>query len=155
MNFKNLIYIAAGVSFSIVIGAAVYEHMAVWPRAFKAVPASLTMLQGEYGLNAEVFWKTIHPVTLLLLITTLVMSWKTSRKMNVLATLIGYVIILGITFTYFVPELLSITQTAYADTVDASLTKRGGTWTTLSIVRLFTLIGLAINYFLGLTKSND
>ena len=150
---KELLYAFTCLSFAIVIGAAVYEHIAVVPRWSAAPPASLTMFQGEYGLNAAPFWKLIHPVTLLLMITTLVIFWKTGSRIHILVPLSVYVAILAVTAVFFVPELLSITQTPLSDIADAMLTKRAQTWETMSIVRLGVLVGLAIYLFLGLGKA--
>lgn len=152
MNFKAILYAFACLSFSVVIGAAVYEHLAVVPQWSAAPPVSLSMFQGKYGLNAGAFWMPIHPVTLLLLIGALVFSWKTAGRKHVLITLTGYAIILGITAIYFVPELLAITGTAFSETIDPSLTERAGQWELLSLVRLSVLVGLAMVLFLGLTR---
>lgn len=155
MNFKNLIYCFACLSFSVVIGAAIYEHLAVVPRWTAGPPASLAMFRGDYGLYAQAFWMPIHPVTLALLLLTLLLSWKSPRRTNVLTTLIGYVAILVITFIYFVPELIAITSTPYSDTVDAALTERAEKWEMLSLVRLGFLIILSLTLFMGLTRSNN
>jgi hypothetical protein len=152
MNLKAILYAFACLSFSVVIGGAVYEHLAVVPQWSAAPPVSLSMFQGKYGLNAAAFWIPIHPVTLLLLIGALVFSWKTEGRKHVLITLTGYVIILGITATYFVPELLAITGTPFSETIDPSLTERAGRWELLSLVRLSVLVGLAVVLFLGLTR---
>jgi hypothetical protein len=152
MNFKDTLYAFACLSFSVVIGGAVYEHLAVVPQWSAEPPFSLSMFQGKYGLNAAAFWMPIHPVTLLLLIAALVVSWKTGGRNNVLITLAGYVTILGITAVYFVPELLAITGTAFSGTIDPSLTQRANRWELLSLVRLTVLVGLAIVFFSGLTR---
>jgi hypothetical protein len=154
MNFKNLIYSIACLSFSVVIGAAIYEHLAVVPRWAAGPPASLSMFQGDYGLYAQAFWIPIHPITLALLLLTLIISWKSPRRTNVLTNLIGYVAILVITSIYFVPELIAITTTPYSDTVDAALTERAEKWEMLSLVRLGFLIILSLILFMGLTRSN-
>ncbi|WP_199474285.1 hypothetical protein [Adhaeribacter pallidiroseus] len=135
-----------------VIGAAIYEHRAVVPQWSAAPPASLSMFQGKYGLNAGAFWMYIHPVTLFLLMAALALSWKTARKKNLLITAAGYLAILGITAIYFVPELMAITGTPFSETVDPSLIKRAQLWELLSLFRLAVLVGLAIYLFLGLTK---
>jgi len=153
-NAKNLIYILTCLSFSIIIGAAFYEHLAVWPRAFSAIPASLSMNQGEYGLNAEAFWSIIHPITLFLVITTLILFWKSVRRKNILICLIGYIIVLAVTGIYFVPELMDITSTQYTSEINEALTNRGQQWVKLSILRLIFLIGLSLILFLGLSKAN-
>ncbi len=152
MIFKNIVYALACLSFSVVIGAAIYEHVAVVPQWAAAPPASLSMFQGEHGLNPAPFWMAIHPVTLLLLLASLFLSWKTGRRKNILITVSVYVLILVITFIYFVPELLSITGTAFSAEVDSSLTKRARLWEILSLARLAVLIVLSVTLFMGLSK---
>jgi hypothetical protein len=153
MNPRNILYALACLSFSVIVGAAIYEHTALWPAAFSEPPKSLSVFQGPYRLNAALFWMFVHPVTLLLFVITLVVSWKTDRRKHVLVTLVGYIIILLATFSFFVPELLELTGATYSDTVDASLQSRGVRWITLSLVRAGVLIVLAINLLLGLTTA--
>jgi hypothetical protein len=153
MDLKNLIYSITCLSFAIVIGGAVYEHLAVVPQWTAAPPRSLAMFQGTYGLQAQNFWKPIHPVTLLLFIATLYTSWKSARKINVLVAAIGYFAVLVITFAFFVPELIAITTTAYADHLDLGLAQRASRWESLSLIRLAFLILLSLVLFFGLTKS--
>ena len=150
---KNFIYVLACLCFTIMIGGAVYEHLSVVPHWSAAPPASLSMFQGEYGLNPEPFWKIVHPVNLVLFITALIVNWKSERRKNILLPLVIYVVILAITAIYFVPELLSITRTTFAAVSDPGLTQRASQWEMLSIVRLFVLLATAIYLFLGLPKS--
>ncbi len=154
MNFRNILYASACLSFSVIAGAAIYEHVALWPAAFSEPPKSLSVFQGPYKLNPAPFWMAIHPVTLVFMTITLILNWKTTRRKNVLIPMAGYVIILLTTFTFFVPELLDLTGTPYSDTVDPSLQSRGSRWVTLSLVRGGTLIVLAIILLLGLAKSD-
>lgn len=150
---KDILYSISCLAFIIVIGGAVYEHLNMVPAWSAAPPASLSMFQGKYGLNPELFWKLIHPVNLVLFIVTLIVHWKSPRKKHILTVFVTYAVILAITFVYFVPELLSITQTAFSDTVDVDLARRASLWETLSIVRLIVLLGLSIVLLLGLTKT--
>lgn len=152
MNSKKIIYAFACLSFSVVIGAAVYEHLAVVPQWSAAPPVSLSMFQGKYGLDAAAFWVPVHPVTLLLMVAALAVAWRTNGRKNVAVVLAGYVSILVITGVYFVPELLAITGTAFSETVDPALTGRANRWELLSLVRLAVLVVLAIVLFLGLTR---
>lgn len=155
MNFKNLIYSLTCLSFSVIIGSAIYEHLCVVPQWTAGPPASLSMFQGDYGLYPQAFWIPIHPVTVVLMLITLLLSWKSPRRINVLIPFIGYAGVLAITFVYFVPELIAITTTAYADTVDAGLTERAKQWEMLSLVRLGFLVLLSLILFSGLTKNNN
>jgi hypothetical protein len=154
MKLRNILYALTCLSFSAIIGAAIYEHTALWPAAFSEPPKSLTVFQGPYRLNAAPFWQSIHPVTLLLFTITLIVSWRTQRRKFILIALAGYVLILAATFTYFVPELLDLTGTPYAETIDPSLQSRGSLWTNLSLVRGGVLIVLAMNLLIGLTEQD-
>ncbi len=149
---RNLFYILGCLSFITVIGGATYEHLAVVPVWASAVPASLSMFQGEYGLAAQRFWIPIHPVTLVLLLTALVLNWRTPRRFFILTCLVGYAVILGITSVYFVPELIALTGSAYSTSVDAELTERARMWEVLSLVRLGVLYLLAAMLLWGLAK---
>jgi hypothetical protein len=149
---RTISLIFASISFIIVIGAGTYEHLAVVPAWSAAVPASLTMFQGPHALAAQNFWIPIHPVTLSLMTAALLFNWRTERRKFILTTLGGYVLVLGITAVYFVPELMSLTQTTYSTTVDAELTRRANLWETLSLLRLGFLIVLAITTLWGLSK---
>jgi hypothetical protein len=152
---KNILYSFTCLAFAVIIGGAIYEHMNVVPKWAAAPPVSLSMFQGEYGLNPELFWMLIHPVNLLLLTITLLLHWRSGRRKHLLTVLMGYIIILAVTAVFFVPELLSITKTAAAAVADADLTRRAGLWEVLSILRLGILVILSIVLFTGLTKPNQ
>ena len=152
---RTIALILASISFIVVIGGAVYEHLGVVPVWSAALPASLAMYQGEYRLAAENFWIPIHPIAILLLTVALLLNWTTGRRYYVLATLLGYAAVLLTTFIYFVPELMSLTQSAYSTTVNSELTSRANTWETLSLVRLGFLICLAVVLLLGLSKNES
>jgi len=144
--------ILGAISHITVIGGAAYEHLAVVPVWASAVPASLTMFQGEYALAAQRFWIPIHPVTLILLLSALIFNWRTERRNFIAITLGGYIVVLVVTFLFFVPELIAIMQSSYSTTVDADLTRRAKTWETYSLVRLAGLILMAIVLLFGLSK---
>lgn len=154
MKFKDILYALTCLSFAVIIGAAIYEHCAVVPRWTLAPPASLAMFQGQYGLNAQAFWKPIHPVTLLLFVASMVGFWRSERRFHLVLAFVGYAIVLLITGLYFVPELIAITTTPYSDIVSDDLTQRAGMWETLSLLRLTFLIFLSLILFAGLTKGN-
>jgi hypothetical protein len=152
---KDIIYAISCLSFAIIIGGAVYEHLNVVPQWAAAPPVSLSMFQGEYGLKPDLFWKMIHPVTILLFTITLIIHWKSDRRKPLSIVFISYAIILVITAIYFVPELISITTSTFTPVADPGLTKRASLWETLSLVRLGVLVILAIILFTGLTKANQ
>ncbi|MCC5907333.1 MAG: hypothetical protein JJU13_14065 [Balneolaceae bacterium] len=155
MNLKNLIYVLTCLFFTMISGAALYEHIAVVPQWSAAPPASLSMFQGEYGINPESFWMMIHPVTLLFMITTLILCWKSAQRKYLLITFSGYILILISTAIYFVPELIALTTIEFSETADAELTDRAGLWEIMSIIRMIIIMGLAVVLFFGLTKSDE
>ncbi|HEY0977669.1 MAG TPA: hypothetical protein VGE21_09375 [Flavobacteriales bacterium] len=138
-------------SFIIVIGGATYEHLAFVPQWTAAPPASLAMLQGPYGLRAQDFWIPIHPVTLVLMGSALLVNWRGPRRRTIGLALGGYVVVLAVTFAFFVPELIAITTTPYATVVDPGLQARAARWETLSLVRLSVLMVLAMVLLSALT----
>lgn len=152
---RDLLLILGSISFIIVIGGATYEHLAVVPVWASAVPASLSMFQGEYALAASAFWIPIHPVTLALLSIAMILNWRNERRKHILAVIGGYLLILAATFVYFVPELMTLTQTQYSTAVDRELTFRANRWEFLSLVRLGALMILAVVLLFGLTKSAE
>jgi hypothetical protein len=152
---KDLFYSLTCLAFAIIIGGAFYEHLNVVPKWAAAPPLSLSMFQGQYGLKPELFWMLIHPVTLLLFAITLVMHWRSARRKPLLIVLGSYLFILVVTSIYFVPELISITTTAFSTDVDAELTRRAARWESLSLVRLGLLVIFSLVLFMGLTKANQ
>src|SRR5688572_29700800 len=150
---RKLLLILGSISFIVVIGGATYEHLGIVPVWASAAPASLSMFQGEYGIMPQRFWIPIHPVTLALHALALIANWKTAARNYVLITIVGYAAILVTTFIFFVPELISITQSAFSPTIDAELTRRAEMWETLSLVRLGVLFMLAVVLLLGLSKA--
>lgn len=155
MNTRIIVYAFACLSFCIVIGGAVYEHMAVVPQWAAGPPLSLQLFQGPHGLNPTPFWKMIHPVTLLLLAVSLLLFRRTGASPFLISSMAGYVIILVITFSFFVPELVAITGTPFAGSVDPDLQARAQRWERLSLVRLSALIVLAIALLSGMAFSGD
>lgn len=155
MNLKNLLYVLSCLGFSILAGAATYEHTAVWPHAFAAPPLSLSMFQGEYDLNPENFWPKSHTIVLVLLIVSLILHWKTNRRKYLLYPLIGEAIIMAATFIYFAPEMAAIIQTPFAETVNSNLVARGSRWELLSLIRMIVFYGLAVFLYLGLTQPTE
>lgn len=152
---KDIFLVFGSIFFCIVLGGAVYEHLGVVPQWSKAPPSSLSMFQGDYGLAAEYFWMLVHPATLLLLTGALITNWKNMRRRNILIVLGSYLLILVITSVWFVPELISITHTPYAEAADPDLTRRASMWEAMSLVRLFCLFILAVVLMNTLLKRTE
>ena len=152
---RTFLLILASISFIVVIGGAVYEHLTSVPVWSSAVPASLAMFQGDYAITPFRFWMPIHPITIVLLLIAMIVNWRTERRNFILVTIIGYAGVLVSTFLFFVPELLAITQSSYSNTVDADLTNRANMWEFLSLIRLGVMFLLAFILLWGLSKSAE
>lgn len=152
---KNFTLIIACISFVTVLGAGVYEHVVVIPQWSAAPPASLTMFAGQYGLHAENFWIPIHPITLFFLGGALIANWYSNRRKKILIVLCSYILILALTFGYFVPELILLIGTPVHDITDPDLLRRASAWETLSLIRLSMLVVLSFILLSALTKSHD
>lgn len=149
-TFPNILHMLASIAFITIIGAAIYEHTAVVPVWSAAPPRSLSMFQGEYGLQAVNFWKPVHPVAILLLAAALITNWRQPRRKQLLIVSGGYVLILAITAVYFVPELIAITTSVFSPAVSNDLAGRAKTWEALSLLRLGGLLILAFVLLYGL-----
>jgi predicted permease len=152
MNSKNLFYILVCISFSLILGAGIYEHLAVWPIAYSEPPRSLTMFQGAYAIQSAHFWMPVHPLTLVLFIIALVLNRKTERKKYILVPLIIYAVVLVVTFSLFVPELISLTGTPYSNSFDPAIKQRGQLWINLSLVRMGLMLAAYVMLLQGLMK---
>jgi hypothetical protein len=142
-SFSNIFLVMASIAFITIIGAAIYEHAAVVPVWSMAPPVSLSMFQGKYGIQPANFWMPVHPITILLLAAALITNWKLPRRKQILIVFGVYLLILAITATYFVPELLAITTSAYSAATSDDLTIRAGMWEKLSLLRLSVLLVLS------------
>jgi hypothetical protein len=135
-SIRIILLIMAAISFISVIGGSIYEHLAVVPKWKIGPPASLAMFQGKYGIDPGKFWKLIHPVTLVLLIATLIANWKTGGRKYIMMSFASYLLILIITAVYFVPELMKIIHTPYSLATEEGLVSRASLWEKLSLIRL-------------------
>ena len=152
---QNLLLILASLSFVTIMGAAIYECVSTTPHWSAAPPLSLTMFQGQYGLNSGLFWLIIHPVTLLFFIAALIANWKNARRRQILYVLSTYIVILIITAVYFVPELIHIISSPYQDNIDKDLQSRAALWEKLSLIRLILVAVLSAVLLSSLTKPAD
>lgn len=146
MKAKNTTLSISITIWAILIGAVVYSHVAFFPAFLHHLPDSTSLISGSYAINDEPFWKTIHPILIVSLILSLIVNWKLkSRTKLILIPFCIYIIILVITFSYFVPELLAFAKSDLSDIPAAEWIKRGKLWEQLSWVRgSFLMIGFGL-----------
>ena len=84
---RNLTLIAASACALLQFGAQFFAISVLASTVAAAPPRSFQVLGGADRYNSEMFWQTLPPVTLVLLIAALVANWQTGRRGLVVAAL--------------------------------------------------------------------
>jgi len=135
------------------LGGIAYSHLVYFPVYLSGLPDSTVLVNGPYGLSEERFWLTIHPLLILSLIATLALNWGLqSRRKLILISLIVYVVVLIISFLYFVPELIAFKTSLVSGLPRAAWLARGQRWLILSLVRGAICYAAFVPLLLALTK---
>lgn len=140
-----------------IVGAIFYSHIAVLPSILYHLPESRVLENGPFPIKDEFFWKAIHPIVILFTMLALIFNWKNIQRRKLIgAASIIYIIALIATFTFFVPELITMLKSNQ----NISITKsewlaRGERWIKLSWIRGgFMFIGFFL-LLQSLTKSDQ
>jgi hypothetical protein len=144
MSRNPVIFIAvAFTAWGIVCGAALYEHVAVIPVWTRNPPETIAFLQPPNGLQAAIWWQSIHPIVLLSLVAALVACWRNQPVRRSIAAIIGgYVVVLALTAAWFVPELLTLTTDPTAEIDPAEWKMRADRWEVMSLARIAFMLVL-------------
>ena len=119
-----------------IIGGIMYSHVVFMSSYLPNLPASTSLVKGPYGLVDENFWKTFHPLLIISLLITVGLHWKVVERRKFILTATGiYFLILVITFSWFVPELISFADSASSNIPGEEWAARGRRWERLSWVR--------------------
>jgi hypothetical protein len=146
---KDVLLALAAMSFILILGGGMYEHVTLHYIWTAAPPRSLYMFQGSDGIHLTRFWVLIHPVVIVLLTAALLTNTEPSRRKAILITLTGYLLILISTSIYFVPELNDLISAPYSNTVNPALQHRALTWKVWNAARGLALLALAFNLLLS------
>jgi Domain of unknown function (DUF1772) len=99
---------------SLGIGAGMYETLVIWPAEFGAPPQSIWTLSDFWREHANLrpnaglgFWIFLTPITGLLALVNCIFALRSSGKYRswLLLASVPTVIVIAITFIYFVPTL--------------------------------------------------
>ena len=133
----------AVILYGILIGGIAYSHIAFLPAYLSDLPNSAILVTGKYGVNEAPFWLSIHPLLILSLVGALVLNrQQRSRRIPIIATFGIYAAVLIVTWTYFLPELLSFAASAESTLPADEWRARGHRWQNLSLIRgAFCLLG--------------
>lgn len=140
---------------AMIVGGIMYSHIVYFPPYLAHLPVSNQLISGEYGLHDENFWMFIHPVTVLLTITTLVLNWRLKQRRTFILITAGiYALAIFFTAIYFVPELKAFAKSTASSATVSELFERGQTWQHRSWIRgSFMLTGF-IMLLVALQKGN-
>lgn len=138
------------------IGGIIYSHIAFMPSFLTHLPDSSIMVNGPYPVNDEIFWKTIHPITMLSTLIALALNWKFKFHRNyILIATVIYVLALIATFTYFVPELIEFSKSNQSSVSADEWLARGDKWQHLSWIRgTFMTLGYVM-LLIALSKTDS
>ena len=138
------------------LGGVAYSHLVYFPVYLSGLPESTVLVNGPYGLNESIFWVIIHPLLVLSLMVTLFLNWGwQSRRKLILVSLVVYVILLILSFLYFVPELMAFRQSPASGLARADWLARGQRWQILSWVRGAICYAAFVPLLIALTKPGD
>ena len=125
---RNLTLIAASACTMLQAGAQFFAISVVASTVAAAPPRSFRILSGADSYNSEMFWQTMPPVTLALLIAALVANWRTARRGLLLAALALFIAGGVIAGVFLEPAFMEIIAQGYADRVDPELQARAQRW---------------------------
>jgi hypothetical protein len=156
LRAKEIFLIISILVWAVLIGGIAYSHVVYFPAYLHHLPASTSLISGPFGLQDEKFWMLIHPISLVSLLFTLISNWRfVGRRKNIVYTLSIYLIILIVTFIYFVPELKAFAQSAQSSIPAAEWLERGKRWEQFSWIRGFFMFTGFISLLLALIKNPD
>ncbi|HEX8735969.1 MAG TPA: hypothetical protein VF721_11645 [Pyrinomonadaceae bacterium] len=140
---------------AVLLGGIVYSHLVYFPVYLSDLPGSAVVVTGKYGLREARFWMTIHPLLILSLIGAVVLNWKLkARRKLILLSFAAYIVVLTVSFLYFVPELMAFERSAESNLTAAEWLARGNRWQYLSWMRGAVCFIFFVPLLVALTKSD-
>lgn len=138
------------------LGGVVYSHLVYFPVYLSDLPNSAVLVNGPYGLTDARFWILIHPLLIIALTVALVVNWKSPARRKLIAlSFTVYVIVLLISFFYFVPELTLFRNSPQSTVTAAEWLARGRRWQRLSWLRGVVMYVAYVPLLFALTKPTE
>jgi hypothetical protein len=135
-NLGTFALMLAIILWGTLLGGVAYSHLVYFPAYLSDLPASAVVVNGPYGLNDTIFWAMIHPLLIVSLVASLVLNWNSSSRRKLIAvSFVIYVVVLLISFFYFVPELVLFKHSPESTVPATEWLARGRRWQRLSWLR--------------------
>jgi hypothetical protein len=152
-KLANAALMLAIILWGTLLGGVVYSHLVYFPVYLSDLPNSAVVVNGPYGLNEVRFWAMIHPLLIISLVAALVLNWTSPARRKLIALSFAvYVIVLLISFFYFVPELVLFRNSAQSTVPAAEWLVRGRRWQRLSWLRGAVMYLTYVPLLFSLTK---
>jgi hypothetical protein len=133
------------------LGGITYSHLVYFPPYLSALPDSAVVVNGPYGLHEARFWMIIHPLLILSLVVTLALNWRSrARRKLILISFAVYALVIVISMTYFIPELIAFERSPGSSVTPAEWLARGQRWQRLSWLRGVTCYAAFVPLLLAL-----
>jgi hypothetical protein len=153
MKLSTVILMIAIIFWGVILGGIVYSHIVYFPVLLSNLPESAVLVTGKYGLHEEKFWMAMHPVLIVLLITSIISNWKNKqRRKKILVSFVLYAVVLIVSSIYFIPELVNFSRSANSALPASEWMRRSNNWMTYSIIRGVVMFAAIIPLFLALLK---
>jgi hypothetical protein len=141
-------------AFFLITGASLWETVVFVPVWASGNPATLTVLEGNAGLDSTILWLVVHSLFEIILLLTLVFNWKTkSRRAPLLLLGILYAVIRIWTVLYFAPSFLDFQKLSSRPEIASSLIARTVLWEKLNYVRTGLVVALNISMLLYVNRT--
>lgn len=133
---------------SVSMGAGIYETLVVWPATFGAPPQSVWILSDFWRDHPSLrpnaglgFWIFLTPITGLLALVNLIFALRSSGRYRslLLVASVPTVVIIAITFIYFVPTLGVIWTSQRTGLSGEEVAAKVNMWLILNSVRAVIL----------------
>ena len=155
-NLSTFVLMLAIVLWGTLLGGFAYSHLVYFPAYLSDLPASAIVVNGPYGMNDTRFWALIHPLLIISLVAALVFNWNSSSRRKLIAlSFVVYVVVLLISFFYFVPELTLFKHSPESTLPATEWLARGRRWQRLSWLRGVAMYLAFVPLLFALTKPAD
>jgi uncharacterized membrane protein len=144
MNLRLISVAIALILSAMLLGAGVYESIAVAPN-FQGAPASLEHARGFYhATNPGMFFRVLSPAVQLFLLLALVCNWKfPSTRWRLAGALLLAILADVITFKFHYPRN-TILFSAPLTNPPADLDRIGAEWATGNYVRIAVVLAVVV-----------
>jgi len=111
------------------IGGGLYEHIVLVPLWSSSPPSSFSIIQPGTGVPLQNFWIPVHTAITILIILSLVLTWREKKVRRLLFIgLASYIIMRAWSGLFFIREMLAFQKVPIASAPSPELSARVESW---------------------------